>query len=94
MHAYFAQIRARVKGQWAVPAAIIPKRDIKAIIAVQITRSGAIANISFEKRSGNRYFDESAMKAVRKASPFPPFPEGYPDGVIEVGIVFPSRELH
>ncbi len=94
MQAYFAQIRARVKAQWAVPAALVPKQGIETIIDVQITRSGAIAALSFEKRSGNRYFDESAMKAVRKASPFPAFPEGYPDGVIEVGIVFPSRELH
>ncbi len=94
MQAYLAHIRARVKGQWAVPAASIPKRDIETIIDVQINRSGAITSISFEKRSGDRYFDESAMKAVRKASPFPPFPEGYTDRVIEVGIVFPSRELH
>jgi TonB family protein len=94
MNAYFAQIRARIKGQWAVPAAIIPKQHMEAIIDVQIVRSGAISHISFEKRSGNRYFDESALKAVRKASPFPPFPEGFPDAVIEVGVVFPSRELH
>jgi TonB family protein len=49
--------------------------------------------LSFEKHSGNRYFDESAMKAIKKASPFPPFPDSIRDNNIDVGIRFHSMEF-
>ncbi len=31
-------------------------------------------NISFEKRSGNSFFDQSAYRAIKKSDPFPPLP--------------------
>jgi len=37
--------------------------------------------------------DDSAMKAVQKSIPFPPFPEGMMDNYIEIGIRFPSSDL-
>jgi TonB family protein len=63
------------------------------VIDVTILRSGAVTEVNFEKRSGNRYFDESAMKAIRKASPFPPLPMVIGDTSIQVGIRFHSSEL-
>lgn len=92
--AYYALIWSMIKAQWALPAGILPRGNIEAIIHTRILRSGAVVELSFEKRSGNRYFDESAMKAVQKASPFPPLPEGGGGGdSIELGIRFHSSEL-
>jgi TonB family protein len=71
----------------------LPRENIEAIIQVQILRNGTIANVSFEKRSGNRYFDESALKAIKKASPLPPFPAWMRDSSIDVGIRFYSAEF-
>jgi len=93
INAYYALIWSRIKGQWALPQGILPRENIEAIIQARILKNGTIANISFEKRSGNRYFDESAMKAIKKASPFPPLPEWTRDSSIEVGIRFRSAEL-
>jgi TonB family protein len=49
--------------------------------------------MSFEKRSGNRFFDDSTLRAVKKSSPFPPLPSWIMDSSIEIGIRFHSAEL-
>ncbi len=94
VNAYYAVIWSMIKAQWALPAAMVPPGNIETIVHVRILRSGAVTDLGFEKRSGNRYLDESAMKAVQKASPFPPLPEGAGFGdSIELGIRFHSSEL-
>lgn len=92
MHSYYALIWSRIKGSWTFISPS-PGEVLEAVIDVTILRSGAVSEVNFEKRSGNRYFDESAMKAIRKASPFPPLPMGIGDTSIQVGIRFHSSEL-
>ncbi len=92
MHAYYAQIWSRIKGSWAFISPS-PGEALEAVIDVTILRSGAVTEVNFEKRSGNRFFDESAMKAIRKASPFPPLPAVIGETSIQVGIRFHSSEL-
>jgi TonB family protein len=94
MNPYYALIWSRIKGLWALPPGILPREDLETVIDVTISRSGAVMEIIFEKRSGNRYFDESAMKAIQKASPFPPLPSSVGDTSIQVGIRFHSSELN
>ncbi len=93
INAYYALIWSRIKGQWALPQGILPRENIEAIIQARILKNGAVTDLGFEKRSGNRYFDESAMRAVKKASPFPPLPAWIKDGSIEIGIRFHSSEF-
>jgi TonB family protein len=71
----------------------LPEKDIITIIYVKISRSGALERADFEKRSGNRYFDDSALRAVKKSNPFPPLPYWITDKSIEIGIRFHSAEL-
>ena len=93
MRVYYSIIWSKIKGRWALPQGILPGENIEVIIGAKILRNGAVADLSFEKRSGNRYFDESAMRAIKKASPFPPLPEWIKGKNIELGIRFHSSEL-
>ncbi len=93
MRAYYAMIWSRIKGGWALPQGILPGEVLETVIDVTILRSGAVTGMNFEKRSGNRYFDESALKAIRKAVPFPPLPAWISEGSLDVGIRFHSSEL-
>jgi colicin import membrane protein len=93
MRAYYAMIWSRIKGKWALPQGILPGELLETVIDVTILRSGAVTEMKFEKQSGNRYFDESALKAIRKASPFPPLPAWISEGSLDVGIRFHSSEL-
>jgi len=52
-----------------------------------------VAALRFEKQSGNRYFDESALKAIKKVGKFPPLPESLDKEYIDLGIRFRSSEL-
>ncbi len=45
-------------------------------ILLKILKSGEIRDIIYETRSDNRYLDESAKKAIKKANPLPPLPAG------------------
>ena len=90
---YIGVVWSRVKKNWTMPQALMPKENIETIIDVKISRSGALENMGFEKRSGNRYFDDSALRAVKKSSPFPPLPSWIMDKSIEIGIRFHSEEL-
>lgn len=58
-------------------------------VVIKILKSGKIDDIWIETRSGNRYLDQSAMRAVKKASPLPSLPEGYTS--YDVGLRFTPR---
>jgi TonB family protein len=92
LQSYYASIWSRIRGQWALPQSILNK-NLEAIIDVKIARSGALLSAQYEKKSGNSYFDESAMRAVRKASPFAPLPDWIRDESVELGIRFRSSDL-
>ncbi len=42
------------------------------VIGIKISDSGALVDASIHTSSGDRQFDQSAMQAVRQASPYPP----------------------
>ncbi|MCK9275396.1 MAG: TonB family protein [Syntrophales bacterium] len=93
MQIYYSLIWAKIKEKWALPEGILASDNLEAVIAATIQKDGTVGNIEFEKRSGNRFFDESAEKAVKKASPFPNIPEWINDNAIDLGIRFRSSEI-
>ncbi|MEN6319119.1 MAG: energy transducer TonB [Syntrophaceae bacterium] len=93
INAYYTVIWSRIRGKWILPQGILPRDNIYAVIQARILKNGTVTELNFEKYSGNRYFDESAMKAIKKASPFPPLPGSIRENSIEVGIRFHSSEF-
>jgi TonB family protein len=89
---YIGIIWSRIQKNWTLPPTLMPKENIETVIAVRIARSGGLEFVNFEKRSGNRYFDDAALKTIKKSSPFPPFPSSISDDGMEIGIRFhPSQ---
>ena len=91
LQAYCGRIEAQIRAQWALPRGIIPEQNLLAVINIAILKDGTLSGLNFEKGSGNKYFDQSAERAIRKASPFPPLPDGVNDSSLEIGIRFPSN---
>ncbi len=85
--AYFALIRDRVQANWIYPENF-DNEKISVIVSIRIGRDGTLLKSWVEKGSGNRQFDESLLKAVRKASPFPPLPEDFTEDTLETGLRF------
>jgi colicin import membrane protein len=90
---YSRFVWSKIKKNWTLPATLMPKNNVETIIEVKIAQNGALEYVGFEKRSGNSYFDESALRAVKKSAPFPPPQEWVSNRSIEFGIRFHSAEL-
>lgn len=90
---YYTVIWSRIKSQWNLPGGINPKDNIEAIVQVRIMKNGAITGISFEKKSGLAYFDNSVLRALKKANPLPPLPPWYRENGLDLGIRFLSSDL-
>jgi len=93
MKVYYSVVWSMIKEKWALPKSILPDDNLEAIVETKILRNGSVSGLSFEKRSGNKYFDESAIKAIKKAEPFPPLPDWLNRSYIDLGIRFHSSEL-
>lgn len=70
---YLRQIQAKISERWAPPRAATVGGE-RAIILFEIGRDGQIKEPSLERSSGNALYDQSALRAVMEASPFPPLP--------------------
>jgi colicin import membrane protein len=90
---YSASTKLRIKKNFNIPPALAPREDIEAIISIRILRDGTLDYVNFEKHSGNRYFDDAAMKAIKKSVPFGSFPERIRENDIELGIIFHPSQL-
>ncbi|MFH2093512.1 MAG: cell envelope integrity protein TolA [Pseudomonadota bacterium] len=60
-------------------------RNLEVRILIKILKNGEIRDIIYETRSGNRYLDESAKKAISKANPLPALPPGMPSYDVVLG---------
>ncbi len=85
--AYGAQVSQTVRRHWQ-PNCLQRSnmQNLKAVIIVRITADGSISASWFEKESGDRLFDQSAMSAVTRSSPLPELPPGQEK--LEIGITF------
>jgi colicin import membrane protein len=85
--AYGAQVSQTVRRHWQ-PNCLQRSnmQNLKAVIIVRISSDGSISASWFEKESGDRLFDQSAMTAVTRSSPLPALPPGQEK--LEIGITF------
>jgi len=86
MEFYFGAVRKRVKRFWVIPDTLLEEEGLEAVIVIEIDKDGLLIGSRFERSSGNPYFDQSAMRAITKAAPFPPPPMG--TAPLEIGLVF------
>lgn len=70
---YLRQITAKISDRWAPPRAAVAGGE-KAVVVFEIGRDGSIKEPAVERSSGNALYDQSALRAVMEASPFPPLP--------------------
>jgi TonB family protein len=91
---YYNLIWQRIRNAWVLPEEVLRgKKDLETIIAIRIARDGQIVDIQFEKKSGNAYLDESALRAIKKANPLPPLPPGFEEDKFDVGVRFTPSDL-
>jgi len=91
---YYNLLWQRIRSVWVLPEeALGGKKDLETIIAIRIAKDGQIEDIQFEKKSGNPYLDESALRAIKKANPLPPLPPGMEGDKFDVGVRFKPSDV-
>jgi len=63
-----SQIYEQIRSNWRIPPR---SRSLRCTLRVNINVSGEVVSIQVVKSSGNKLFDVSAERAVRRASPLP-----------------------
>jgi len=90
---YCTEVWARVRNHWVLPEQLLDKTGLVSIVVVRIAQDGTILKAGYEHKSGHALFDQSAMRAVQKASPLPPLPRALRPGPLEIGIRFRPGEV-
>ena len=74
---YQATVRGRIIQEWVLPLRYVEEGGARRRcgINVIINMDGDVTSASWEQQPGDPTFDASAMRAVRKASPFPKPPD-------------------
>ena len=65
---------------------------LRSVVFFRILKDGSVSEINLKDSSGDKLFDEQALRAVKLAGPFAPLPEGYADNDLGVYFEFTYRE--
>jgi colicin import membrane protein len=92
---YKAEIYYRIQQNWAYSEQLGGSNpEHLAVIVIKVMPGGEIKDIWFERKSGNRFLDESAYRAVQKSNPLPALPREYYRQYYEVGLRFGTGGLN
>jgi TonB family protein len=87
--AYLDEVEERIMAVWKLP----PKSDrLKVTLRYTLARNGSVSFVHVEQFSGNATFADSAVQAVRRASPLPPPPKSFPTGDLRM-VLNPTLRL-
>lgn len=73
---YTQQLQRRVQESWIVAE---KRPGLVASVSFKIQANGEVQDVDLMRSSGDATFDQSVLRAVRKATPFPPPPQSYAD---------------
>jgi len=85
---YIFDFWEKIKEAWGLPGSYSSKQNLESIVTIKIRKDGRIIDINFEKRSGNRLYDESILRAIRSIDPLPPVPPSFNSDTVELGFRF------
>ena len=90
---YAAEIDRLIKGNWSIPKAFSKDMgDLETIVVIRLKSNGELADARLEKPSGFNFFDESTLRAIKKAAPFPAPPLDLKEEELEFEIGFYSNQ--
>ena len=70
---YMSSLPAHIRVNWRLPGYLLEK-DLKCRIRIFLNKNGKLLKAEIYQSSGEVEFDERALKAVQKSSPFPSVP--------------------
>jgi colicin import membrane protein len=87
---YQNRMLSSIKDNWAW---IGQKSNLKVVVHFGIKDNGEITGLKIVQPSGDRSYDESVLRAVKKSSPLPPPPESSRKDFADVELTFRPKDL-
>ncbi len=88
---YYQKVQERIKNAWSYGGG---NKDLTTTVNFAIAPDGKLTGLEVAHSSNNSSFDESVLRAIRGAAPFPPPPQRYRDQFAQgVQAVFKLGEL-
>lgn len=91
MQKYHMDVLDKIKEVWRMPSAV--KKDLETITVIKIRKDGTVVDITIEKASGNRLYDESIRRAIMAAEPLPRIPATIREDAVELGFRFRPENM-
>jgi len=82
---YLEEMHKQISGKWNPPPV---NKDSEVVLKFTILKNGQVVNEEVAQSSGNKEIDESALAALKKASPLPPLPLSFPRDEVTVNFNF------
>jgi colicin import membrane protein len=87
---YYNEMRQRIKDSWTW----VGKRiDLEVTVRFGIQGNGEITGLKLVRGSSDPSYDDSVLRAVRKASPLSPPPDSYRKDFMDVELTFRPKDL-
>jgi len=91
---YDGLIVYHIQKNWAFSEQLVRgQTNLETLVGIKILPNGEIQDIWIDKKSGNQYLDESAIRAIKKSDPLPPLPREIGLYDYKVGLRFTPKGL-
>ncbi len=81
---YLVGVREKIETTWHIPFISSQQKNLEVNATIKIRKDGRIVDISIDKRSGNRVYDESVVRVLRMIDPLPALPSSVTEDPLEV----------
>lgn len=85
---YYASIHNALQPHWKLPEHKSWNPELSATIVITISKNGRITDRFFERRSGDKVFDQFILKALNDGAPLKPIPGALGKSSLEMGLRF------
>ncbi len=90
---YQSTIFSSLHEHWALPEIKPWDPDLTAVVVIHIAKNGRIISHRFEKRSGDRVFDQFVGRTIQEANPLPAIPSAMRVQQYSIGLRFKPGQI-
>ena len=90
---YISEVWQRLMTAFRVPPVLMDKKYLEAIVVLKIGRNGDVMDVKIEESSSNTIYDETVLRTIKAASPFPSLPTNIKGSFFELGVRFRQEDL-
>jgi TonB family protein len=83
---YLISVKTKLWREWGRWAG--SSQPHNCVVTFSIERDGSVERVALHQSSGDSFYDQMAVRSVNYAAPFPPLPEGYGSGDLELYVEF------